>query len=58
MSSFFSLPVVSSPQDTGISSVRVDEISPISSINPNGGGTVAFEMTSPANSYFVPRLSY
>ena len=56
--SFFSLPVESAPQDTGISSVRVDEISPISSINPLGGGTVAFEMTSPANSYFVPRLSY
>ena len=56
--SFFSLPTESAPQETGIGGVRVDEISPISSINPNGGGTVAFEMTSPANSYFVPRLSY
>ena len=56
--SFFQLPTESSPQDTGISSVRVNEVSPISSINPSGGGTVAFELTSLANSYLVPRMSY
>ena len=48
--SFFNLPTESQPQDTGIGSVRVDEISSISTINANGDGTVSFEMTSPANS--------
>ena len=56
--SFFNLPTESQPQDTGIGSVPVDEISSISTINANGGGTVSFEMTSPANSYFCPRMSY
>ncbi len=56
--SFFSLPTQSAPQETGISSVRVDEITPVSSVNALRGGSVAFEMQSPANSYFVPRMSY
>ena len=56
--SIFAQPTQSMPQETGISSVRVDQVSSISTVNPNGGGTVAFEMTSPANSYFVPRMSY
>ena len=56
--SIFAQPTQSMPQETGISSVRVDQVSSISTVNPNGGGTVAFEMTSPANSYFVPRISY
>ena len=54
----FSLPTTSSPSDTGVSSVRVDEFAPVSTINADGGGTVAFECTSPANSFRCPRLSY
>ena len=54
----FSLPTTSSPSDTGVSSVRVDEFAPVSTINADGGGTVAFECTSPANSFWCPRLSY
>lgn len=56
--SMFSLPTTSSPSDTGVSSVRVDEFAPVSTVNPEGGGTVAFECTSPANSFWCPRLSY
>ena len=56
--SMFSLPTTSSPSDTGVSSVRVDEFAPVSTINADGGGTVAFECTSPANSFWCPRLSY
>jgi len=56
--SMFSLPTTSSPSDTGVSSVRVDEFAPVSTVNANGGGTVAFECTSPANSFWCPRLSY
>ena len=54
----FSLPTTSSPSDTGVSSVRVDEFAPVSTVNADGGGTVAFECTSPANSFWCPRLSY
>ena len=54
----FSLPTTSSPSDTGVSSVHVDELAPVSTINADGGGTVAFECTSPANSFWRPRLSY
>ena len=54
----FALPTASSPSDTGVSSVRVDEFAPVSTVNPAGGGTVAFECTSPANSFWCPRLSY
>ena len=54
----FSLPTTSSPSDTGVSSVRVDEFAPASTVNADGGGTVAFECTSPANSFWCPRLSY
>jgi len=56
--SMFSLPTTSSPSDTGVSSVRVDEFAPVSTVNADGGGTVAFECTSPANSFWCPRLSY
>ena len=56
--SMFALPTTSSPSDTGVSSVRVDEFAPVSTVNPDGGGTVAFECTSPANSFWCPRLSY
>ena len=56
--SMFALPTASSPSDTGVSSVRVDEFAPVSTVNPAGGGTVAFECTSPANSFWCPRLSY
>ena len=56
--SMFSLPTTSSPSDTGISSVRVGEFAPVSTVNADGGGTVAFECTSPANSFWCPRLSY
>ena len=41
-----------------MSSVRVDEFAPVSTVNADGGGTVAFECTSPANSFWCPRLSY
>ena len=54
----FSLPTTSSPNDTGVSSARVDEFAPVSVVNPGGGGTVAFECTSPANSFWCPRMSY
>ena len=53
-----SLPATSSPSDTGVSSVRVDEFAPVSTVNADGGGAVAFECTSPANSFWCPRLSY
>ena len=56
--SMFALPTTSSPSDTGVQSVRVDEFAPVSSVRADGGGTVAFECTSPANSFFCPRLSY
>ena len=56
--SMFALPTTSSPSDTGVSSVRVDEFAPVSTVNPDGGGTVAFECTSPANSFWCPRLSH
>ena len=54
----FSLPTPSSPSDTGVSSVRVGEFASVSAVNADGGGTVAFECTSPANSFWCPRLSY
>ena len=56
--SIFQLPTVASPSDTGVGSIRNDEYAPSGAINPNGSGTVAFEFQSPANSYWVPRLSY
>ena len=56
--SMFALPTTSSPSDTGVSSVRVDEFSPVSTVNAAGGGTVAFECTPPANSSWCPRPSY
>ena len=55
--SMFALPTTSSPSDTGVSSVRVDEFAPVSTVNADGGGTMAFECTSPANSIWCPRLS-
>ena len=54
----FSLPTTQLSSDTGVSSVRVDEFAPVSTVNADGGGTVAFECTSPANSFWCPRLSY
>ena len=54
----FSLPTTSSPSDTGVSSVRVDEFASVSTVNPGGGRAVGFECTSPANSFWCPRLSY
>lgn len=54
----FALPTTSSPSDTGVQSARVDEFAPVSTVNADGGGTVAFECTSPANSFWCPRLSY
>jgi len=56
--SMFALPTTSSLSDTGVSSVRVDEFAPVSTVNAAGGGTVAFECTSPASSFWCPRLSY
>ena len=56
--SIFSLPTESLAQDSGISTIRRDQYNSVSIINPTGGGVAAFEFTSPANSWFCPRLSY
>ena len=54
--SMSALPTTSPPSDTGVQSVRVDEFAPVSSVRADGGGTVAFECTSPASSFFLPSL--
>ncbi len=56
--SIFNLPTESLAQDSGISTIRRDQYSSVSIINPGGGGVAVFEFTSPANSWFTPRLSY
>ncbi len=56
--SIFNLPTESLAQDSGISTIRRDQYNSVSIINPAGGGVAAFEFTSPANSWFTPRLSY
>ncbi len=56
--SIFNLPTTGLAQDTGISAIRRDQYNSVSIINPAGGGVAAFEFTSPANSWFTPRLSY
>ncbi len=56
--SIFNLPTQGLAQDTGISAIRRDQVNSVSVINPTGGGVAAFEFQSPANSWFIPRLSY
>ncbi len=56
--SIFNLPTQGLAQDTGISAIRRDQYNSVSVINPHGGGVAAFEFQSPANSWFIPRLSY
>ena len=56
--SMFTMPTASAPMDSGVGRVTNDEIAPSGSFRPDGGGSVTFEMSSSANSYFVPRMSY
>jgi hypothetical protein len=56
--SLFSLPTAASKPDSYSSAYRVDEVNPTSTVNSSGGGAATFEFTSPANNWFIPKLSY
>ena len=54
----FSLPTAPTKPDSHASAYRVDEVNPTAAVRPTGGGSVTFEFASPANNWFVPKLSY
>ena len=54
----FDLPTSASKPDSHAAAYRMDEVNPVSSVSPTGGGSVTFEMSSPAGNWFVPKLSY
>ena len=54
----FSLPTAPTKPDSHASAYRVDEVNPTAAVRSTGGGSVTFEFASPANNWFVPKLSY
>jgi hypothetical protein len=54
----FSLPTAPTKPDSHASAYRVDEVNPTAAVRATGGGSVTFEFASPANNWFVPKLSY
>lgn len=56
--SLFDLPTSANKPDSFASAFRYDQVNPTSSISNTGGGAVTFEVQSPANNFWIPRLSY
>lgn len=44
--------------DSYTQAIRIDEVAPTSSITKTGGGSVTFEINSPANNWMIPKLSF
>ena len=56
--SLFDLPTSANKPDSYASAFRYDQVNPTSAISATGGGAITFEVQSPANNFFIPRLSY
>ena len=56
----FHLPTIVSKPSSGLQGLRYDAVAPTSAL-PNtggGGGSVTFQVDSPANNWFIPSMSY
>ena len=56
--SLFELPTSDRKYDSFVSSYRMDEVAPVSSVPPTGGGSVVFETHTPSAQYLIPNLCY